>query len=118
MKYDTDIETLRRQVIVETFRSSGPGGQRKNKVETSVRLRHPLSGIMVTATDHRLQSQNLKLALERLQKVLIRLNRPKKRRIPTSVSLKAKVRRIEERKFLSKKKKLRQSPLFSRNDVD
>ncbi|MBM4306740.1 MAG: hypothetical protein FJ123_08395 [Deltaproteobacteria bacterium] len=81
-------------------------------------MRHPLSGIMVTATEHRFQSQNLKLALERLQKVLIRLNHPKKRRIPTSVSVKAKERRIEERKLLSKKKKLRQSPLFSRNDVD
>ena len=105
-------------MIVETFRSSGPGGQRKNKVETAVRLRHPLSGITVTATEHRLQSQNLKLALERLQKVLVRLNRPKKRRIPTSVSLKAKERRIEEMKIRSKKKKLRQHPLFGRDDVD
>ncbi|MBS3905756.1 MAG: peptide chain release factor-like protein [Syntrophaceae bacterium] len=117
-KYDTDLEILKRQVIVETYRSSGPGGQRKNKTETAVRLKHPPSGITVSATEHRLQSQNLRLAFERLQKQLFRLNRPKKRRRPTSVPLKAKERRIEERKIRSKKKRFRQNPSFDRNHLD
>ncbi|MBM4351111.1 MAG: peptide chain release factor-like protein [Deltaproteobacteria bacterium] len=118
MKFNTDLETLRRQVIIETYRSSGPGGQRKNKTETAVRLKHPPSGITVTATEHRFQSQNLRLAYERLQKQLVRLNRPKKRRLLTKVPLKAKERRIEERKIHSKKKQFRQSPSFDRNPMD
>ena len=87
--FDTEFETLKRQVIVETYRSRGPGGQHKNKTETAVRLTHPPSGITVTATEHRSQAQNRKLAFERLQKRLIKLNRPRSRRIPTSTPLKA-----------------------------
>lgn len=108
MKYDTNLEILKRQVVVETYRSSGPGGQRKNKVETAVRLKHLPSGITVIATEHRSQAENRKLAFERLRERLIKLNRPKKRRIPTSVSLKAIEKRIEGKKILSKKKRLRQ----------
>jgi protein subunit release factor B len=114
-KYDTDLEILKRQVIVWTYRSSGPGGQRKNKTETAVRLKHPPSGVSVKATEHRFQSQNLSLALERLQKHLMRLNRPKKRRLSTSIPIKAKERRIEERKIHSQKKRLRQNHSFNRN---
>jgi protein subunit release factor B len=118
VKFDTDPEILKKQVIIETYRSSGPGGQRKNKTETAVRLKHLPSGITVRATEHRFQSQNLRLAFERLQKHLVRLNRPKKRRLPTSVPSKAKERRIEERKIHSKKKRFRQSPSFDRNHMD
>jgi protein subunit release factor A len=111
MKYDTDLELLKKQVVVETYRSRGPGGQRKNKVETAVRLKHLPSGITVIATEHRSQAENRKLALERLRERLIKLNRPKKRRIPTLVSLMAIEKRIEEKKIHSKKKSLRQEKL-------
>ncbi len=105
--FDTDIEALEKQVIVETFRSSGPGGQRKNKTETAVRLKHLPSGITVTATEHRFQSQNRRLAFERLRERLLKLNRPRKRRIPTSVPLKAVKKKMEKKKILSAKKRLR-----------
>jgi protein subunit release factor B len=108
--FDTDLEALKKRVIIETYRSSGPGGQRKNKVETAVRLRHLPSGIMVVATEHRSQADNRKLAFERLRDRLVKLNRPRKRRIPTSVSLKTIEKRIEEKKIRSKKKRLRQKP--------
>lgn len=108
--FDTEFETLKRQVIVETYRSRGPGGQRKNKTETAVRLTHPPSGITVIATEHRSQAQNRKLAFERLQKRLLTLNRPRRRRIPTSTPLKAVERRIEGKKHLSAKKRLRRGP--------
>ncbi len=107
-KFDTDPEILRRQVIIETYRSRGPGGQRKNKVETAVRLRHLPSGITVVATEHRSQSENRRLAFERLRDRLIKLNRPKRRRIATSPSLGAVEKRIEEKKIRSMKKRLRQ----------
>jgi len=110
-KFDTNPEILKKQVVIETYRSRGPGGQRKNKVETAVRLKHLPSGITVVATEHRSQAENRKVALERLRERLIKLNKPKKRRIPTSVSLKAIERRIEEKKIQSQKKYLRQKPL-------
>jgi protein subunit release factor B len=107
-KFDTDVDTLKKQVIVETYRSSGPGGQRKNKVETAVRLKHLPSRITVVATEHRSQSENRKLAFKRLRERLIKLNRPKKRRIATSLPLTAVEKRIEEKKIRSRKKRLRQ----------
>jgi len=105
--FDTDPEILKQQVTVETYRSSGPGGQRKNKTETAVRLRHLPSGITVVATEQRSQAQNRELAFQRLRERLLRLNRPKKRRIPTRVSSGAIERRIGEKKARSAKKRLR-----------
>jgi len=106
--FDTDPELLKKHVIIETYRSSGPGGQRKNKVETAVRLKHLPSGIIIVATESRSQAENRKLAFERLRERLIKLNRPRKRRIRTSTPLTAIEKRMEEKKIHSKKKRLRQ----------
>jgi protein subunit release factor A len=110
MRYDTDPAILKRQVVVETYRSSGPGGQRKNKTETAVRIKHLPSGITVIATEYRSQSQNRELAFERLRERLKKLNRPRKRRVPTSVPSGVMRRIREEKKRLSAKKRLRQKP--------
>lgn len=107
-KFDTDLGILKKQVTLETYRSRGPGGQRKNKVETAVRLNHLPSGITVVATEHRSQSENRKLAFERLRERLIKLNRPKRRRIATSLPMTAVEKRMEEKKIRSRKKRLRQ----------
>ena len=53
-------------IVYETLRSSGPGGQNVNKVETAVRATHLPSGLSVLASDMRTQVQNKKLARERL----------------------------------------------------
>ena len=107
-KFETDPDILKQQVIVDTYRSSGPGGQRKNKTETSVRLKHLPSGITVVATEHRSQAQNRELAFERLRRRLERLNRPRRRRIPTRIPRRAVERRITEKKLTSLKKTTRQ----------
>ena len=107
-RFDTDLEILKRQVILETYRSSGPGGQRKNKVETAVRLKHLPSGVTVVATEHRSQSENRRLAFERLRKRLIKLNRPQRRRMATSTPRTAIEKRMEQKRIRSKKKRLRQ----------
>jgi protein subunit release factor A len=107
-KYETDLEILKKEVVIETYRSRGPGGQRKNKTETAVRLKHLPSGITVVATEHRSQVQNRNLAFQRLRERLLKLNQPRKRRIPTSVPLRAMERKKEEKKVHSVKKRLRQ----------
>jgi peptide chain release factor len=53
-------------IIYQTMRSSGPGGQHVNKTESAVRATHVPSGISVAVRDSRSQVQNRKLALERL----------------------------------------------------
>ncbi|MDA3615557.1 peptide chain release factor H [Polluticaenibacter yanchengensis] len=60
-------------VIFETTRSGGPGGQNVNKVETAVRAKHLPTGLQVLASNERSQLQNKKLALERLKEKFIAL---------------------------------------------
>jgi protein subunit release factor B len=109
--YSTDPEVLKRQVTIETYRSRGPGGQRKNKTETAVRLTHLPSGIRVIATEYRSQAQNRNLAFQRLRECLLKLNRPRKKRIPTPVPLQAVEKRREKKKVRSAQKRLRQKIL-------
>jgi peptide chain release factor len=61
-----------KDVKLETCRSSGPGGQHVNKVETAVRGTHLPSGLQVMAMDTRSQLENKKLCLARLEaKILV-----------------------------------------------
>ncbi|GAA4450192.1 peptide chain release factor H [Rurimicrobium arvi] len=60
-----------RRVRIETCRSSGPGGQNVNKVETAVRATYLPTGLQVMVMDSRSQLQNKKAALERLRAKLL-----------------------------------------------
>ncbi len=65
----TDAQLLG-QCEVDTYRASGPGGQKRNKTSSAVRLRHPPSGLMVIAEESRSQHENRARALRRLRQAL------------------------------------------------
>ncbi|MBI1913813.1 MAG: peptide chain release factor-like protein, partial [Planctomycetes bacterium] len=58
------------QCEVDTYRASGPGGQKRNKTSSAVRLRHPPSGLIVIAEESRSQHENRERALRRLRRAL------------------------------------------------
>src|SRR5437016_10737455 len=65
------------QCDLDTYRASGPGGQKRNKTDSAVRLRHGPSGIMVIAEESRSQIENRARALRRLRKALaLRVRHP------------------------------------------
>ena len=66
-----------RQVLFETFRSSGKGGQNVNKVETGVRAIYLPTGQVSISTDERSQYLNRQKALERLRIAVETENRKK-----------------------------------------
>jgi hypothetical protein len=72
----TDEELLR-QCEVETFRGSGPGGQKRNKTESAVRIRHRPTGLTGQSDDSRSQHENRRSALLRLrQRLALELRNP------------------------------------------
>jgi hypothetical protein len=65
------------QCDVDTYRASGPGGQKRNKTSSAVRLRHGPSGLIVIAEESRSQHENKARALRRLRKQLfLKLREP------------------------------------------
>jgi hypothetical protein len=72
-------QQLLAQCEVDTYRASGPGGQKRNKTSSAVRLRHLPSGLIVIAEESRSQHENRARAFRRLRHALylkIRDNMP------------------------------------------
>src|SRR3954465_7973937 len=67
---DLTDDQLLAQCEVDTYRASGPGGQKRNKTSSAVRVRHPPSGLIVIAEESRSQHENRAKALRRLRQAL------------------------------------------------
>jgi hypothetical protein len=65
-----DPDVLLKDCQVRRLRRGGPGGQRRNKVETAVELVHRPSGVAAEASERRSQHENLKVAVRRLRILL------------------------------------------------
>ncbi|OQA19416.1 MAG: Peptide chain release factor 2 [bacterium ADurb.Bin363] len=66
-------------ILVETFRSSGAGGQHVNKTDSAVRIRHLPTGIIVQCQNERSQHSNRMTALRILYSKLFELEKNKQR---------------------------------------
>ena len=97
--YSTDREALEKEVRVDVFRASGPGGQHVNKTESALRLTHLPSGVVVIAQDSPSQFRNREIAYERLIEKLVKLNHVPKKRFKTKPSRSSVEKRIQTKKI-------------------
>ncbi|MEM1126825.1 MAG: alternative ribosome rescue aminoacyl-tRNA hydrolase ArfB [Bacteroidota bacterium] len=120
-----------RELELRAIRSQGSGGQHVNKVATAIHLRfdirasslpeayktnllalndHRISPdglIVIKAQQHRSQDRNRKEALNRLEVLIHRAMRPRKKRKATSPTNASKRRRLEKKRQHSEKKRRR-----------
>lgn len=63
-------DDIERDVTIDTYTASGPGGQHRNRTRSAVRATHQPTGLVVHATTHRSQHRNRRHALEELARRL------------------------------------------------
>ncbi len=90
---DIEIEIRPEDLKVDTFRSSGAGGQHVNKTESAIRITHLPTGIIVACQNERSQVQNREMAMNMLKSKLIAL---KEEEMQNNISeIKGELKKIE-----------------------
>ncbi len=78
---DIEVELDMSQVRIDTYRSSGAGGQHVNKTDSAVRLTHEPSGIVVQCQSQRSQHKNKDAAIKQLKAKLYEMEELKRKEV-------------------------------------
>ena len=76
---DVDVQLNPGDLQIDTFRSSGAGGQHINKTESAIRITHLPTGIVVECQDERSQHKNKDKAMRVLRSKILELEQQKQR---------------------------------------
>jgi|GEM_PF-3371001 len=105
-----EVESILLHSSIQTYRSSGKGGQNVNKVETAVRLTHLPSGIVVTAHVERSQYLNKLVAAKKVLAIIKERAKKRKIRIASSKSRGTLRQETKSKKLHSERKANRTKP--------
>jgi peptide chain release factor 2 len=82
---DDEFALDEREIKMDAFRSSGPGGQNVNKVSSAVRLTHVPTGVVVACQTERSQHKNRSMAMKLLRAKLYEMDQEKREKEMASI---------------------------------
>lgn len=90
---DEEIKVNQEDLRIDTFRSSGAGGQHINKTDSAIRITHLPTGIVVACQNERSQTQNREMAMRMLISKLI--EKREAERLERDQDIKGEIKKIE-----------------------
>lgn len=93
IKDDITVKIEPDDIRVDTYRSSGAGGQHINKTDSAIRITHFPTGIVVTCQNERSQTQNREMAMTMLKSKLVELK--EREAAEKAASIKGDLKKIE-----------------------